>query len=326
MRTRVSLAAASCLLLASFAIRLGAQAPPQQGPPPAGAGAGQAGGGQAGRGGGGRATFPAQQRPPGDPAVIARGRAIYDVMCRACHGGDLRGGELGGPNLLRSQLALNDEDGEVIGPVIREGRLPRMPPIVLPADESKAVAAFIRSVLASARGQGSPPAGPPVTLNVLVGDAAAGQKYFAERCSACHSPTGDLSGIGTRVSNPMDLQNLWVAGGGGGRGGRGGGRAGGQGASAAGADETAAPPAPSRRQVNVTITTADGQKTEGRLVRIDDFLVIVGLADGSQRSIRRDGDVPKVEIRDPLEMHKKLLTVYTDRDIHNVTAYLVTIK
>ena len=323
MRARVSVITALCVLLGSIAIRLGAQGAPPQGPP-AGQGAGQGAGAQGARGG--RATFPAQQRPLADPAVIARGRAIYDVMCRACHGADLRGGELGGPNLLRSQLALNDEDGEVIGAVIREGRLPKMPPVNMPADEIKAVSAFIRSVLASARGQGAPPAGPPVTLNVLVGDAAAGQAYFAERCSSCHSPTGDLRGIGARVSNPMDLQNLWVAGGRGGRGGRGGGRGAGREAGAPGGDEAVDAAQAGRRQVTVTITTAAGEKTEGRLVRIDDFLVIVGLADGSQRSFRRDGEEPMVQIRDPLEMHKRLLTVYTDRDIHNVTAYLVTLK
>ena len=54
------------------------------------------------------ATFPAQQRPAGDPAVIARGGSLYAIQCRSCHGVDLRGGDLGGPNLLRSQLVLSD--------------------------------------------------------------------------------------------------------------------------------------------------------------------------------------------------------------------------
>jgi cytochrome c oxidase cbb3-type subunit 3 len=121
-----------------------------------------------------------------------------------------------------------------------------------------------------------------------------------------------LSGIGTRVADPMQLQNLWVSGGGGGRGGRGGGGG--------------AAPAPSRRDVTVTVTQPSGQKAEGRLVRIDDFIVILAAADGTTQSFRRDGDVPKVDIRDPLAQHKKLLLEYSDRDIHNVTAYLVTLK
>ena len=76
----------------------------------------------------------------------------------------------------------------------------------------------------------------------------------------------------------------------------------------------------------MTVTPPSGQKVEGRLDRIDDFIVILTPADGVQRSFRRNGDVPKVDVRDPLEGHRKLLTVYTDKDIHNVTAYLVTLK
>jgi len=41
--------------------------------------------------------------------VIARGRSVYGISCCACHGQDLRGGDLGGPNLLRSQLVLKDD-------------------------------------------------------------------------------------------------------------------------------------------------------------------------------------------------------------------------
>ncbi len=257
---------------------------------------------QGGRGAG--QSFPAQQRPLADPAVIARGKSLYQINCRACHGADLRGGDMGGPNLLRSPVALNDNDGEAIGEVVRTGRL-GMDPFDLPADSVKAIAAYIRSMLASARGQGAPPEGPPVTLNVLVGDAKAGQAYFAARCSSCHSPTGDLNGIGDRFPDPMTLQNRWVAGGAG-RGGRGSG--------------------PSRRDAMVTVTLPSGQKVEGRLGRIDDFIVVLTQADGTSRSFRRDGDLPKIDIRDPLETHKKLLLVYTDTDIHNVTAYLATLK
>lgn len=324
MRPRISLAAAAVFLLACIAARPAAQTtPPPTGPP---GGAGQGGAGQTagqppgGRGqGGGRATFPAQQRPPGDPALIAKGNALYGVYCRSCHGADLRGGDMGGPNLLRSQLVLNDQDGELIGPVILGGRqnpgMPVMPPLTMPADDIKAVATYIHSVAATMRGQGSPPAGAaPVVLNVLVGDATAGQAYFNARCSSCHSVTADLQAIGTRVPDPMQLQNLWVSGGGG-RGGRGGG--GGAGA---------APGTPNRREVTVVVTLPNGQKVEGRLDRIDSFIVILTPADGIQRSFRRNGDAPKVEIRDPLEGHRKLLTTYTDKDIHDVTAYLVTVK
>jgi cytochrome c oxidase cbb3-type subunit 3 len=247
--------------------------------------------------------------------MIARGQQIYGTICRACHGPDLRGGDMGGPNLLRSQLVLNDQNGELIEPVIQNGRqnpgMPVMPPLKMSTEDAKAVAAYIHSVAATSRGQGSPPAGPPVELNILVGDAAAGKTYFTAKCGSCHSPTGDLAGIAGRVADPTELLNLWV-GGGGGRGGRGG-----RGAAGGG---------PSRGEVTVTVTPASGEKVQGRLVRIDDFLVVVGLPDGSTRSFRREDAVPKVDINDPLEGHKKLLLTYTDKDIHDVTAYLVTLK
>jgi len=300
MRATFFLSAIACAVL-TFAGALTAQAP-QGG---RGGGAAQGGGRQ---GGNPQATFPAQQRPPGDPALIQRGQGLYGVQCRACHGADLRGGDIGGPNLLRSQLALNDLEGELIGPVIIGGRqtpgLPAMPAIQMPPDDVKAVAAYIHSVQATMRGQGSPPPGAAVELKVLVGDAAAGQAYFKSNCSSCHSPTGDLQGIGGRMSDPTNLQNLWV----------GGGNARGRGAGTP------------RRQATVTVTLANGQKIDGKLDRIDDFLVVLTMSDGAQRSFGRTGEVPIVEVHDPMEMHRRMLTTYTDRDIHNVTAYLATLK
>jgi cytochrome c oxidase cbb3-type subunit 3 len=82
----------------------------------------------------------------------------------------------------------------------------------------------------------------------------------------------------------------------------------------------------SPRTVNVTVTLPAGEKVEGRLIRIDDFLVTVGLADGTVRTFPRDEDVPKVEVHDPMKAHRDLMAVYTDKDIHDVTAYLVTLK
>jgi cytochrome c oxidase cbb3-type subunit 3 len=312
-------AAAALLLLAAFAVRPAAQGAPPQAPP-----AGQAppapnappGGAQApvplqgGRGRGNPATFPAQQRPPGDPALIARGQSLFGVNCRLCHGADLRGGDMGGVNLLRSQLVLNDQKGELILPVVHNGRqnpgMPPMPPFPgLPDDDVKAIAEYIHSVAATMRGQGNPPPGSePATLNIVVGDPAAGKAFFTAKCASCHSVTGDLQGLATRISDPTQLQTTWVSGGGG-RGGRGGG--GGQ-------------------PVTVTVTMPSGQKIEGPLDRIDDFVVVVRQGDGPARAIRRDGAVPRVEIHDPLEGHRQLLTAYTDKDIHDVTAYLVTLK
>jgi cytochrome c oxidase cbb3-type subunit 3 len=317
MRPNVSLAAAAAVFVSSIYAGGGAQGPPPQTPPvqtpPAQA---PPAGGRQGRGGTG---FPKTMRPLADPAVIERGTTLYGINCRLCHGADLRGGDMGGINLLRSQLVLNDQDAELIIPVVHGGRsnpgMPPMPPLPLPDDDIKAIAAYIRSVLAKSPGQGGPPPGPPVVLDIVVGDAAAGQRYFAANCASCHSATGDLAGLAARYPEPMQLQNSWVAGrgAGAGRGGRG---------------APAADPGPGRtpKPVTAVVTTANGQRVEGRLDRIDDFIVVLTPADGVQRSFRRSGSTPQVQINDPLEGHRKLLVQYTDKDIHDVTAYLVTLK
>ncbi len=313
MTRTFSVAAAAAFLavnIAAVEVMARGQAPA----PPAAPAAAQ---GRGGRGGGGRAgqAFPAQQREAADPAVVARGKGLFSVNCANCHGTDLRGGEEGGPNLLRSEVVLDDQDGELIVPLIENGRAnTKMEAIPMPESDAMAIATYIHAISSTAGGQGNPPPGPRAVLNLLVGDATAGQAYFASKCSTCHSPTGDLQGIGSRVPDVMALQDLWVAGSAG-RGGRGRGR--GAGAAAGAADATA---------VTVTVTPPGGQPVDGQLGRIDDFLVTLTLANGSERSFARHGDVPKVVIHDPLAPHKALLPTYTDKDIHDVTAYLVTLK
>jgi len=270
-----------------------AQAP--QSPPP------QAGRGGRGGGGGGFANaYP--QHAAGDPAAIDRGKAIYGVQCAFCHGSDARGGE-GGPNLLRSGLVLNDQKGELIAPVVQNGRIDAgMPKFPLTNAQIEDIAAFVHSFRVGGYdiSRNRPP-------TILVGDAKAGQSYFQQKCASCHSVTGDLKGIGLKFEDPKQLQNYFLIPGGG-RGGFGGG-------------------APSNiPPTTVTVTSASGQKLEGRLNRIDDFIVIFTQADGTQRSVRRDGDTPKIEIHDPLKPHKDLLPMYTDKNIHDLTAYLVTVK
>jgi cytochrome c oxidase cbb3-type subunit 3 len=288
MRSSMILAAAAALFVLTVVVNPAAQGGPPgpQGRPPA------------------PPPFPAQLRPPGDPALITRGTGLYGVHCRVCHGADLRGGDQGGPNLLRSDTVLNDQAGELITPVVLNGQQ-GMPPIRVTAEEVRAIAEYIHSVAAKMARQGGPPPGPAAVLNVLVGNAAAGEVYFKERCGKCHSATGDLKGIGARLSDPTALQNYWISAAGalarGGRGGR-------------------------SRPMPVTVTPAQGPKVEGTLVRLDDFYVVLELADGTPRTFRRTGNDPVVEVRDPLEPHISLLPTLIDRDIHNVTAYLVTLK
>lgn len=241
-------------------------------------------------------AFP--ERPPADPAVVERGKAIYGVHCTFCHGADARGGS-GGPNLIRSALVLNDKDGELIGPVIHEGR-EGMPKFNLPETQIKEISAFIHSFKVG--GYDVSRMTPPT---IVTGDAKAGEAYFQKTCSTCHSVTGNLKGIGAKITDAKRLQQTWLMPGTGG--------------GPRGPGASTVPP------VTVTVTTAAG-KVNGRLSRIDDFLVTLIEDDGTPRTFTRDGDSPKVEIHDPLQGHRQLLSKYTDKDIHDVTAYLVTIK
>jgi cytochrome c oxidase cbb3-type subunit III len=284
-----------------------AQAPT---PPAEGRGAtGQRGAGQPGgrQGGGGRrGGFTQFTRELAPQDVIVRGKSLYEANCASCHSTDLRGGPKG-TNLLRSGVALRDKHGELVAEAIGK----HTPALTLVSADSVAVAEYLHSVHATMGGQGSPPGRNPtgVELNVLVGDAKAGEAAFGTLCASCHSVTGDLKGIASKFEDARALQNGWVAGStqafGGGRGGGGG----------------AGNP--------VTVTLADGSKLEGTLIRRDDFLVVFTLPDGTRKSIARNNGVPKVDVKDPKDAHKKMVLQLDDpenKKMHDVTAYLWTIK
>ncbi|HVY92739.1 MAG TPA: c-type cytochrome [Bryobacteraceae bacterium] len=266
-----------------------------------GAPAGRAGGAaRGGRAGG----FPQYTRPLAPQDVLVRGKSLYEAHCASCHASDLRGVlAKNGPNLLHSTVVFSDKQGEGVAASLTQHN----PVINLPTDDSHAIAEYLHSIQATMGPQGSPPGRNPVglTYNVLVGDPKAGEAEFQKLCSNCHSVTGDLKGIGSKYEDPKTLQNTWVSGGGGGRG-RG----------AAGG-------------LQGTVTLANGQKFEGRLIRHDDFLIVLVLADGTRKSFAIENGSPKLEIKDPQEGHKKMLLLMDDPDnknMHDITAYLATIK
>ena len=252
---------------------------------------------------GGAGVFPS--RPPGDKAAIERGKKAYDTNCAYCHGEDARGGENGGTNILRSEFVMRDKNGEVLRQFLlnrsetehvggREGVLK----FGFTPEQAADIAAFIHDFTLSSRDPGR--MRPPT---IVVGDATAGQSYFNGKCASCHSATGDLKGIATKFSDPQSLQQKWLA------------------PQVYGSRGVRGTPG-----VMVTVTQPDGEKFEGELGRLDDFIVTLTQSDGTYRSFNRDHDNPKVEIHDPMKPHRDLLAGYTDKDIHDVTAYLVTIK
>jgi mono/diheme cytochrome c family protein len=239
-------------------------------------------------------------RAPGDPKKIERGKQTFSANCSFCHGSDARGGETG-PNLVRSQIVLDDKNGELIGEIIRKGLPERgMPPIGIDAEGVEDVVQFLHSLQNIQRGMNSS----EVPLDILVGDAAAGETYFKANCAKCHEVTGAFAGIGGKYP-PKTLQNLAVSGGGGRRGG--------------GAEDRVPP-------TMAVVTLASGEKVEGKLVRRDAFFVSMTTADGDRRTFPLEGTKTKVEVKNPLQAHIDMLPKWKDSDIHNVTRYLSTLK
>ena len=247
-------------------------------------------------GGSGFVAYP--QRLPGDPAAIERGKGLYGANCVFCHGADARGGDGGGPNLLRSTVAIEDQKGERIAPIIREGR-GAMPRFQLTDAQVADIAEFLHSFPVSSRSG-------PSTINIVVGDPKKGETYVAAKCGSCHT-TAALKTFAAKIADPKILQQMWLMPGN--TGGRGG-----------GPSPIQAPP------ISVTVTLPSGEAVKGLLSRVDDFSVSLTTADGTHRTFRTTGTRIKVDIQDPLKPHKDLLPVYTDADIHNVTAYLVSLR
>jgi cytochrome c oxidase cbb3-type subunit III len=239
-------------------------------------------------------------RPPEDPTAVARGKQVFSVNCAFCHGSGARGGE-GGPNLLRSPLVLNDQKGEIIAVVVQIGRPDKgMPKFDLDAATIGDIAAYLHSIPVGHAEAAFDP------KSILVGNATAGKKYFfgKGKCSQCHSLTGDLAGIGSKY-DPKTLQDNIISG------------------SAVTMLGAPLPTAPAR---TATVTLASGEVVKGTLITIDDFNITLTDGAGNRRSLRRMGDSPRVEVLNPMQAHVDMLREWEDRDIHDLTAFLVKQK
>jgi mono/diheme cytochrome c family protein len=237
-----------------------------------------------------------------DPAAVERGRSVFGEKCSACHRQNARGGEgFAGPDLVRSVVVLQDVDGRQIAVHLQRAHRPA---IALSAAETSAIGTFLHREITYAAERTN------YRLQyAMTGNARAGEAYFngAGGCAGCHSPTGDLKGIGSRHDGP-GLQALIAFGTvDGGRGRAGGGA-----------------PSPTARRATVTLPS--GETFSGVLQRLTDFDVTIGGDDGTPRSWLRSGGTPKVTVTDPLQGHVDLLPKYTDAAIHDLAAYLATLK
>jgi len=228
-----------------------------------------------------------------DAKVAAEGAKLFGPTCGFCHGANARGGV--GPDLLRSSVVLDDNQGEVLVPVIRKGfpdkGMPGFP--ALTDEQVRQLAEFLHEQVYLAANRGT-----YEIQNIVTGNPKAGEAYFngEGKCNTCHSTSGDLAHIASKLK-PLDVQNalLYPA-----------------------SVGTHPPP-------HVTVTLKDGTAITGTLKYLDDFDVSLLDSAGKSHSIELQEGV-KVSVEDKLVFHRKMLEKYTDAQVHDLTAYLVTLK
>lgn len=226
-----------------------------------------------------------------NPAAVERGGQLFASKCGGCHGLTAKG-TTRGPDLVRSVLVISDEKGILITPKIRNGHAEKgMPKLDLQDAQVADIVAWMHVQTYAADHRGT-----FVFLETVTGDAKKGEAYFTANCSQCHSGATDLKGIAGKY-DAHTLQGRWIQ-----------------------------PRRSAKANIKATVSPASGKAVSGTLERMDDFNISLRDSSGDYHSFDRDGDLPKIQLDDPLKAHTQLLRKYTDADIHNVTAYLVTLK
>ena len=228
---------------------------------------------------------------------VQAGELRFTSQCGFCHGRDATGGETG-PDLTRSELVAEDVRGNKIGPVLRAGRADKgMPAFALSEADASAIVAFLHDQKTKFETLGGGRRAVD-TADLATGDATAGRLYFngAGGCSGCHSVTGDLARIATRYQGLTLLQRMLYP--------------------------TAGKPAPARPKVTVTLIT--GKKISGRLASEDEFTIVVLDPAGARKTFEKLAVEFKID--DPMSAHFDQLGKYTDQEMHDVFAYLDTLK
>jgi len=249
------------------------------------------------------AQSPASQRPPQTATAqaytaeqVKTGETRFAAQCGFCHGRDTAGGE-SGPDLTRSRLVAEDVRGDKISPLLRTGRTDKgMPAFMLSDTDVAAIVAFIHDQKSKAETQGGGRRNVDAT-DLQTGNIEAGRLYFngVGGCARCHSPSGDLAGIGGRYQGLQLLQRMLYPSGG----------------------RAPAPP-------KVTVTLPSGAVVTGKLAYRDEFTISITDSDGWRRSWPTNQ--VKFTVDEPLNAHFDQLAKYTDNDMHNVFAYLQTLK
>ena len=226
------------------------------------------------------------------PPVVEAGQAEFVAQCAFCHGRDTEGGE-DGPDLTRSKLVADDVGGEQIGVVVRNGRAEHgMPRFTVSDQQLASLVAYIHTQRTLAESETGGRKGVDVS-DLQTGNADAGKQYFngPGKCASCHSPTGDLAGLASRQEGLKLMQRMLY---------------------------------PRGAKATMTVTLPSGETVKGERLYQDEFNV--ALRDGSGKYRAWPASKVKVKVDDPAEAHVEMLAQYTDNDIHNLMAYLQTLK
>jgi len=251
-------------------------------------------------GGRGQAS-PASVPPPASataqsypPEQVRAGQPVFAAQCGFCHGRDAMGGETG-PDLTRAASVAADVRGDKLSPIVRNGRVDKgMPAFSLSETDFAAVVAFIHDQKTKAESLTGGRRAVDVA-DLQTGNADAGKKYFANACSTCHSPSGDFAGLAKKLEGLTLLQRMLYP----------------TGAAAA-------------ARARVTVTKPSGETVTGALAYRDEFTIALTDQSGAYRAF--PADRTKFVVDDPLQAHAEQLGKYTDDDMHNVLAYLHTLR
>ena len=227
-----------------------------------------------------------------DREAAARGAPLFQQNCAFCHGPQGRGAT--GPSLITSDVVLGDDHGERLAPWLKTGRPDKgMPAFATMTDpQLKAIAEFLHLQVEEVANRGG-----YHLLNILVGDREKGHAYVASHCLSCHAAEV-FQHIGSRFRSPEQLQRNWMW------------------PARANNDKLA---------VTAVVKMPGGEAASGRVTQVSDFRITLLDAAGRKRVIDRGPGV-EVEIHDPLSAHEPIILTLTNDDMHNVTAYLESLK
>lgn len=233
-------------------------------------------------------------QPAVPAAPLETGQRVFAAQCGFCHGRDAMGGETG-PDLTKSPLVREDAAGDKLEPLIRDGRPDKgMPGFRLSSGDVTAVIAFIKNQRTKAESKAAGARRSVDVADLQTGNADAGRQYFngAGRCATCHSPGGDFAGLATRLKGLELLQRMLY---------------------------------PARgRGATVAVTLPSGDTVRGALAYRDEFTI--ALTDDNGRYRAWPARQVQFAVNNPLDAHAEQLGKYTDDDMHNVLAYLQTLR